>query len=715
MAQRKPFTFAQAPARAPPPPPPEQRPPPGSARSQLLLANAAKLRAAAPELPPKKKKKTEFRRKQPPKRRKEPHPALLDMKAHGLTRENAAKIVQRHATAAPVIAEENEWRPEPEVKELPDLKHLVQGFYGSAEAKQTAQENAKGLHGVQLTERLTSVLRPHQLEGVAWVCARLWQRKGCLLADEMGLGKTATCLASLAVLMGIEGSASKPTARSFRSVVCCPAGVQRTWAAEAAKWLVPTPTAAARAQSGGPRHLAVYSSVDVQEARDHARQRRLAERVEARCRKKFKGSDTKVAEVDDDVITRFAACALEEKPLLIISYESYRVHADRIHNIRDVGLLILDEAHRLKGGDCVQVNECISRDRAPRRLLVTATPVQNGVADLRSLLELAGALHDRADDASLRDALRTRTLRRSVAESPLNLPPLRDCVVFCRPSAIQRRVHAQFVTGGAGNALSRVNRARHLLSSVNAVDKTEDDLASMGKWAFAGPLLDQCRARGERVVFISQFSGPLKAARRLAESKNWPAATIDGATSLEARDDAQIKLNSGSQGFFLLCLALRAGGVGLTLTGASRVILWEPSWNPSDDAQAVARVWRWGQTRETRVYRLATCDSIEERVLVRQAAKMQLCERVAHLQSSEALLETCLLEEAFDAKAKRDENAESLCALGVGGVTVACAAARAADAAFVACDEALASVVPAARVDGEVVVRGVRCRARIEL
>ena len=81
-----------------------------------MLANAAKLRAAAPELPPKKKKKTTAFRRKPPKRRKEPHPALLDMKAHGLTRENAAKIVQRHATAAPVITEDNAWRPEPEVK-----------------------------------------------------------------------------------------------------------------------------------------------------------------------------------------------------------------------------------------------------------------------------------------------------------------------------------------------------------------------------------------------------------------------------------------------------------------------------------------------------------------------------------------------------------------------------------------------------------------------
>ena len=128
----------------------------------------------------------------------------------------------RHATAAPVVSNDVEWRPPPVAKELPNLPK-AQGFYGSKDEKQTASETARGLHGVQLTERLTAVLRPHQLEGVQWLCARLWQRQGCLLADEMGLGKTATCLASLAVLMGIEGSSARPTQKSFRSVVCCPA------------------------------------------------------------------------------------------------------------------------------------------------------------------------------------------------------------------------------------------------------------------------------------------------------------------------------------------------------------------------------------------------------------------------------------------------------------------------------------------------------------
>ena len=91
---------------------------------------------------------------------------------------------------------------------------------------------------------------------------------------------------------------------------------------------------------------------------------------------------------------------------------------------------------------------------------------------------------------------------------------------------------------------------------------------------------------------------------------------------------------------------------------------------------------------------------------------MKLCERVAHLQRAEALLDTCKLEAAFDADAKRNEDASQLCALGAGGVEVACAAARAADAAFVASDAVLKEA-SSSLVDGEPVVQGVRCRARI--
>lgn len=64
-----------------------------------------------------------------------------------------------------------------------------------------------------------------------------------------------------------------------------------------------------------------------------------------------------------------------------------------------------------------------------------------------------------------------------------------------------------------------------------------------------------------------------------------------------------------------------AGGVGLTLTRASRVILWDPSWNPSQDAQAVDRAYRIGQTQEVHVYRLLVANSLEEKMYEKQIHK----------------------------------------------------------------------------------------------
>ena len=181
------------------------------------------------------------------------------------------------------------------------------------------------------------------------------------------------------------------------------------------------------------------------------------------------------------------------------------------------------------------------------------------------------------------------------------------------------------------------------------------------------------------MVLVSQFSGPLRAAERLASSKNWPCRTIDGATSLEARHDAQSRLN-GAEDFFLLCLALRAGGVGLTLTGASRIILFEPSWNPSDDAQAIARVWRWGQRRETRVYRWPR-PTPSKSVCLDEAGREG--EALRARGPPAAGRRRCWILASSNRRSTRTRSATRMhaCALGAGGVHVACAAARAADAA----------------------------------
>ena len=75
---------------------------------------------------------------------------------------------------------------------------------------------------------------------------------------------------------------------------------------------------------------------------------------------------------------------------------------------------------------------------------------------------------------------------------------------------------------------------------------------------------------------------------------------------------------------FVLLLSSKAGGTGLNLIGASRILLYDMDWNPAHDLQAMARVWRDGQKRKVHVYRLATAGSIEEKIFQRQVTKQGL-------------------------------------------------------------------------------------------
>ncbi|KAH8067009.1 hypothetical protein JL720_12518 [Aureococcus anophagefferens] len=232
--------------------------------------------------------------------------------------------------------------------------------------------------GPRLGDRLLETLRPHQVEGVSWVCARLWQNQGCVLADEMGLGKTATVLASLGVLMGVDGAAALETERSFRALRAFKARKRRRASARSGKY------------------------------GDAARDDWDAD--------------------PDDAVARFARAPLSSKPVLVISYESYRAKAAAVNAIKDVGLLVCDEAHRLKGGDDrVEAAAAIGDSPARKKLFVTATPVQNGVPSSRICCargRARPASGDAAADArALRSALSARTLRRGVDHLPDRFAP----------------------------------------------------------------------------------------------------------------------------------------------------------------------------------------------------------------------------------------------------------------------------------------------------
>ncbi|EDQ85848.1 uncharacterized protein MONBRDRAFT_11528 [Monosiga brevicollis MX1] len=153
-----------------------------------------------------------------------------------------------------------------------------------------------------------------------------------------------------------------------------------------------------------------------------------------------------------------------------------------------------------------------------------------------------------------------------------------------------------------------------------------DNLEHSGKLACLNDLLPRLRRGGHRVLIFSQSRKFLQAVASVLDHHGLTFQQLDG--SVKTADERQAlvdKFNKATTDeLFAMLLTTQVGGVGLTLTGANRVIICDPSWNPSVDAQAVDRAYRIGQTREVLVYRLVTCGTIEEKMYRKQIFKGSL-------------------------------------------------------------------------------------------
>lgn len=142
------------------------------------------------------------------------------------------------------------------------------------------------------------------------------------------------------------------------------------------------------------------------------------------------------------------------------------------------------------------------------------------------------------------------------------------------------------------------------------------------------------RVSTERVVVVSNYTQTLDIIQSLCEKSHYQFLRLDGQTATSKRQSLVERFNrKGSQDFVFL-LSSKAGGVGLNLTGASILILFDIDWNPANDIQAMARVWRDGQKSQVKIYRLLTTGTIEEKIYQRQITKQGLSGTVADASAS---------------------------------------------------------------------------------
>ncbi|GAX09892.1 DNA excision repair protein ERCC-6 [Fistulifera solaris] len=184
-----------------------------------------------------------------------------------------------------------------------------------------------------------------------------------------------------------------------------------------------------------------------------------------------------------------------------------------------------------------------------------------------------------------------------------------------------------FLNNGNSNKPGRESDSEDALTDFEDVKDEETLMERSGKLEVLSKILPLWNKQGHRVLIFCQWKMMLDIIQRFMLLKGWKFGRLDGNTNVGARQRLVDEFNSDESYFALLCTT-RTGGVGLNLTGANRIILYDPDFNPSTDAQARERAWRFGQEKEVTIYRLICAGTIEEKIYQRQIFKTALSNKI---------------------------------------------------------------------------------------
>ncbi|KAM6151805.1 DNA excision repair protein ERCC-6-like [Rhynchocyon petersi] len=193
------------------------------------------------------------------------------------------------------------------------------------------------------------------------------------------------------------------------------------------------------------------------------------------------------------------------------------------------------------------------------------------------------------------------------------------------PRLLSARACCLLNLGGASFTFQNENMGKDS-SDMGHIDQVTDDtlIEESGKMIFLMDLLKRLRDEGHQTLVFSQSRQILNFIERLLKNRNFKTLRIDGTITHLLEREKRIHLFQKNKDYSVFLLTTQVGGVGLTLTAASRVVIFDPSWNPATDAQAVDRVYRIGQKENVVVYRLITCGTVEEKIYRRQVFKDSL-------------------------------------------------------------------------------------------
>ena len=492
-------------------------------------------------------------------------------------------------------------------------------------------------------------LRPHQRQGLVFLYQKVMgftkvrmgkgevTVQGAILADEMGLGKTLQTVALVWTMLKQSPVAGCQLAKKV--LIVAPSSLLRNWEKEFRKWL-------------GNERLTIH----VAESGDKVAQFRSY-------------SSAPILLVSYEMMVRTLA-DLEKVPWdLVVCDEAHRLKNSATKASTCLATLSCPRRVLLTGtpvqndlGEFYSLVEAVCPG-----LLGTKASFHRGVEQVVEAGRQPGALEEEVERGrGVMEALDLATkqivLRRTQEVINKYLPPKTVYVVFCRPSPQQavlysREVRAsarsrastsyhykvlippppqvsallERVLGDPGQHLAAICRLRKLCNGPSLLQELQPG-GQAASWeeqagklaALACVLLEMVATTDEKMVLVSLSTSTLDLLATLCARHSIPCSRLDGSTPPATRQGLVDRFNSPSSDLRVFLLSSKAGGTGLNLIGASRLVLYDLDWNPATDLQAMARVWRDGQTRHCHIYRFLTAGTIEEKMFQRQVTKSGL-------------------------------------------------------------------------------------------
>jgi superfamily II DNA or RNA helicase len=429
---------------------------------------------------------------------------------------------------------------------------------------------------VEVGKNFQGTLFSYQQKGLEWLKFLECGGFGGLLADEMGLGKTVQVLALFSLLTW-----ENPL------LIVVPTSLLFNWQKEIEKF-VPT--------------LSVYR---------HEGKMRLRTPEE-----------------------------LRQKQVILTSYALLRLDFALLQTI-DYQCLVLDEAQAIKNPES-QTSKACCQIRSKMRLAITGTPVENRLEDLWSIFhflqpDLLGDKKQFQVEAALahlanrmKKKIRPFLLRRKKADLNLQLPPKFEQVVHVEMTEPQREIYEQWLQNTKKGLLRKVSldgAASHRMEILEAIlrlrqlcahpwlieeRQSQDPCCLSGKFERLMADLQEVVQEKQKVLVYSQFTSMLKLIQTEVNKQGWKHVYLDGST--QNREEVVSQFQEDPETLIFL-ISLKAGGVGLNLTAADYVFLYDPWWNEAVEQQAIDRAHRLGKQGAVIARRYVTALSIEEKIM----------------------------------------------------------------------------------------------------